>query len=132
MKLAWSDATKMTAHAISSGRPRRCSGTSRADPVAGVVDQDIDAPELVQSLRDGAVDLPSVTDVALDGEGAAALGAHEVGDRLQRVLTAAARHHVGADSSELDGDRAADPLARPGHDRDAIAERVSRERHLTG
>src|SRR5881628_2305742 len=30
MKLAWSDATKMTAHAISSGRPRRCSGTSRA------------------------------------------------------------------------------------------------------
>src|SRR5207253_957568 len=32
-----------------------------ADPVAGVVDQDIDAAELVQSLRDGAVDLPSVT-----------------------------------------------------------------------
>ena len=30
MKFAWSDATKMTAHAISSGRPRRCNGTSRA------------------------------------------------------------------------------------------------------
>ena len=30
MKFAWSDATKMTAHAISSGRPRRWSGTSRA------------------------------------------------------------------------------------------------------
>src|SRR5438067_10634040 len=29
MKFAWSDATKMTAHAISSGRPRRWSGTSR-------------------------------------------------------------------------------------------------------
>jgi hypothetical protein len=30
MKFAWSDATKTTAHAISSGRPSRCSGTSRA------------------------------------------------------------------------------------------------------
>src|SRR5439155_12526350 len=30
MKFASSDATKMTAHAISSGRPRRWSGTSRA------------------------------------------------------------------------------------------------------
>jgi hypothetical protein len=30
MKFAWSDATKTTAQAISSGRPSRCSGTSRA------------------------------------------------------------------------------------------------------
>src|SRR5512147_2796059 len=29
MKFAWSDATKITAHAISSGRPRRWRGTSR-------------------------------------------------------------------------------------------------------
>jgi len=83
-------------------------------------------------LRDGVVDLPSVTDVALDGERTAPLGANEAGDRLQRVLTAAARHHIGADPSKLDRDRPADPLARPGHDRDAIAEGVGRERHLTG
>jgi len=30
MKFAWSEATKITAHATSSGRPSRWSGTSRA------------------------------------------------------------------------------------------------------
>src|SRR5215470_13517422 len=52
------------------------------------------------------------------------------GERIQRVLTATAHRHVRADPGELDRDRAADPLARPGHDRDAIAERVGREPHL--
>src|SRR5438874_13119511 len=31
MKFAWSDATKTTAHAISSGRPNRWSGTTLLD-----------------------------------------------------------------------------------------------------
>src|SRR6266566_8570658 len=70
---------------IASHSDRGRSSSGERIRVAGVVDQDIDAPELVQSLRDGAVDPPSVTDVALDDERAASLGANEAGDRLQRV-----------------------------------------------
>src|SRR5262249_38445944 len=102
----------------------------RADAIAGVIDQNVDAAERPQGLRDRVVHLPRVADVARDGQRAAPLGAHEVGDRLQRVLTATAHRHVRADPGELDRDRAADPLARPGHDRDAIAKRVGREPHL--
>ncbi len=96
----------------------------RADAVAGVVDQEVDATEGVERPGDDAVNVPRVGHVAREGQGATPLRAHDIGDRLQRGLAAAARHHVGSDLGQLDGDRAPDPLTRPCHDRHAVAERV--------
>src|SRR2546427_13140673 len=91
MKFAWSDATKTTAHAISSGRPNRWSGTSRA----------------AWAIIAGVFHTSSTPSVSTGPEATAFT-------RIPYQLRAppAAHHHVRADLRELDCDGAADALAR--------------------
>ena len=98
----------------------------RADAVPGVVDEEVDAPEGLERPRDHVVHVARVGHVARKGQGAAPLGAHRVGDRIESRLAATAHHHVRSDPGQLDGDRAPDPLARSRDDRHA-ASRVSAE-----
>ena len=75
------------------------------------------------------VHLARVAHVASERQCAAPLRAHRVGDRLERGQAAAHRHHVGPDLGHLDGDGAADALAGPGDDGDAVLQGVLCESH---
>src|SRR5437016_1246200 len=101
----------------------------RADPVAGIVDEEIDAPERLHGSGHGLLHLPRVADVAGEGESLPPLRAHLGGHRLQRREPAAAGHDVRPDLGQLDGDGAPDALAGPRHDGDAVTESVGGKTH---
>jgi hypothetical protein len=65
----------------------------------------------VERLGDGGVDLPGVAHVARHRQRLRPVPAHLGRHRLQGVGAAAARHHVGPDLAQLDGDGAPDALA---------------------
>ena len=104
----------------------------RADAVAGVVDEEIDAPELVDGPGHDLVDLLGLAHVAGDGQGTAPLGAHGLGDGVDGGAPTTAGDDVRAHLGELDGDGAADALAGAGDDGHAIVERVGGESHGGG
>jgi hypothetical protein len=95
-----------------------------ANPVAGIVDQEVDAAELAHRLVHDPVHLGGVANVARDGQGAPPAGADLAGQCLERLEPPPAGHHVCAGRGELEGDRPADALAGAGHDRDAVLQHV--------
>src|SRR5688572_11205727 len=71
----------------------------RADAIAGVVDEQVDAAEGAERLRDDVIHLARLGHIALDGERAAPGRADVVRHPLQCGRAAAAHHHVGADAA---------------------------------
>jgi hypothetical protein len=83
---------KTTAPATSSGSPIRCSAAIRAlevrdrhllggdvtHPAAGVVDEQVERPQLLHGRRDGRLDLVEASDVHLQRHGTTAVGANLV------------------------------------------------------
>ncbi len=98
---------------------------------AGVVDDDVDAPELVEHVRRERADRPGIGHVADHRERAAALSLHLVGHRVDvsppglllivrvplRGAPGAGEHDVAAGSGQLHGDRPPD-RAHPAGARD--------------
>jgi hypothetical protein len=84
----------------------------------GVVDQDVEAPELLEHALDRAFAEARVLDVAGDGDGAAAF-ALDRAPRLARVALLGQVQHrdVGAFAREQHRDRAADAGVAAGDDR---------------
>jgi len=85
---------------------------------AGVVDQDVDAAELLHDPVGHRLDAVAVGDVGADRDGARPPGRRALGVRLVQVGDDDGRPLRG----ELPGDRLADALAGPGHDRDLVVQ----------
>ena len=86
-----------------------------ADVDAGVVDEDVEAPEALPDRGDDAVDLRRVGHVAGLDVGAPARGLDRGGDAPQRLLAAPGENDRGAGPRERERAGLADPRAGAGH-----------------
>ena len=105
---------------------RNCSGVSRvagyggAD--AGVVDQDVDPPELRHRGVDEGLAVLRLRDVGGDGDRPPAGRLHRLLGVGQPVDPPRAQRDVGAGLGQRPGEDRAEPRGRPGHDRDPPVE----------
>jgi hypothetical protein len=83
---------------------------------ADVVDDDVDAAELVHRLRGEGLEVRGHGGIALDDERATAELADLGGDRFELVAAARREGDVGAAFGEGEGGRAADAAARAGYE----------------
>ena len=93
---------------------------------AGVVDQDVDAAEMLPTGRDHRRDVSRVADVALQGERLVAGRSQPVGDRLHLVERSCRKHEVGARARQSLCKRDAEPIRRAGHQRCLALQREQR------
>jgi hypothetical protein len=91
---------------------------------AGVVDQQIDRPEVDLDGADAVLDLLRVGDVAGDGERPAAVLRQVLGGALERVLVAGADRHPRAAAGELPRQHEAEAARAAGDEGDFVAEVV--------
>ena len=84
---------------------------------AGIVDQDVESPELPGSLLDGRLGLGAVGDVRLDGQRGAACVLDVGGEGLQAVAAAGHERDAGAVLGESAGGGGADTAAGAGDER---------------
>jgi hypothetical protein len=87
-----------------------------------VVDQDVEATELLADLREDALDLLHLADVAGDGGGLTALGGDGVGHGLAAVDLTAGHDHVSTLLGQQLGDGLADAAAGAGNEGDLAVE----------
>ena len=93
---------------------------------AGVVDQDVDAAEMLPTGRDHCRDVIRVADVALQGECLVAGRSQPVGYRLHLVERSRREHEVGARARQRFRKRDAEPVRRAGHQRCLALQREQR------
>jgi len=88
----------------------------------GVVDQDVEAAELLLDLREDVADLLHFTDMAGDRGGLATVGDDGVGDFLAVVDLAAGNDDMGALLGQQFGDGFTDATAGAGNEGDLAVE----------
>ena len=93
---------------------------------AGVVDQDVDAAEMLPTGSDHRRDVIRVADVALQGECLVAGRSQPVGYRLHLVERARREHEVGARARQGFRKRDTEPVRRAGHQRCLALQREQR------
>jgi hypothetical protein len=95
----------------------------------GVVDQDVDPPELLDGLGDQPVQVAGLVDVAGDRQGAAPEAADLLGGHLDLLGGAGGADHVGAGLAEGVGDAATDAAPGSGDDGDLVIDAESIQDH---
>ena len=97
--------------------PGVCSEDGAQEHQAGIVDHDVESPELPGSLLDGRLGLGAVGDVRFDGQRGAACVLDVGGEGLQAVAAAGHERDAGAALGEPAGGGGADTAARAGDER---------------
>ena len=95
----------------------------------GVVHQDVEAAEGLESRLEEPVDLRSAPEMGRNRQRPAAERPDLVGDRVEVLCLAGGHDHVGARLGEAEGDRAADAPAAARDHRDAAVESKLRIGH---
>jgi hypothetical protein len=123
------DALQVDGHDLIPAVLAQLLGLANEGTDAGVVDEDVEAPELLGRGLDQRVHVRGDRDVGGDGERLPPPLAHAGGRRFEVTLLATREHHVRPGVGHGGGDGAADAPARPRDQGNLVRQSETPQRH---